>query len=149
MREVSGDLWSFYGRETYIVLITTNGSIRKNGKGVMGRGCAAEARLKIPGIERLLGANLQTFGNVLALTDGGYGFFPVKHEWWQDADMELIVKSATQLEKLAQHEDFTGKTFILPRPGCGSGGLQWSQVKPLLIECKLQDNVWVINKSPF
>lgn len=145
-KEVLGDLWTYYGREPYIVLITTNGGLRSNGKAIMSKGCAAEARLKIPGIERLLGAHLQSFGNRLMVTENGYGTFPVKINWWEKADLALIVQSAGELAKMAAHKKFADKIFILPRPGCGVGKLQWSEVKPLLEACQLPDSVWVISK---
>jgi hypothetical protein len=148
MREIVGQLWNYYGLDPYIVLITTNGTIKKNNQAVMGRGCAKEASVKIPGIARLLGAHLSNFGNVLMVTDKGYGTFPVKHNWWDEtADPALIMQSATALAKMIQHEDFAGKTWILPRPGCGVGQLQWAQVKPMLERCGLPDNIWVISKS--
>jgi hypothetical protein len=149
MRIVQGELWSFYGHEPYIVLITVNGDVKPNGKNVMGKGCAAEARLKIPGIEKLVGANIQTFGNKVLLTDDGYGTFPVKNHWWEKADMELIVRSADDLRRFAESDTFKKKTFLLPRPGCGSGGLVWSEVKAVLEACHLPDNVHVISKSVF
>ena len=148
MKEIQGNLWTFWGREPYIILITTNGTIKKNNHAVLGRGCAKEASIKIPGIARLLGAHLLNFGNKLMVTDRGYGTFPVKHEWWSEkADPELIVQSATDLAKMVQHPDFAGKTWILPRPGCGVGQLKWSEVKPLLETVELPDSVWIISKS--
>jgi hypothetical protein len=147
LKEIVGQLWDYFGREPYIVLITTSGSLRKNGKAVCGRGCAAEARIKINGFEKLVGAHIQNFGNVIMLTDRGYGVFPVKHEWWQEADPKLIAQSANQLVKIIKHEDFTGKTFLLPRPGCGAGGLQWPHVRPILEAAGLPDSIWVISHA--
>lgn len=144
---ITGDLWTYYGRENYVVLITTNGNVKKNGKAVLGRGCAKEATLKIPGIEKLVGASIQNFGNVPFITDRGYGTFPVKHNWWEPADLKLIAASAEHLKKFIAHPDFAGKTFILGRPGCGSGGLQWEEVKPILETCNLPNNVWIISRS--
>jgi hypothetical protein len=141
-------MWKFFGRDGYIILITTSGSRKKNGRAVMGKGCASEARLKIPGIDRLLGAHLDRFGNNVMLTDRGYGTFPTKHQWFDKfADLDLIARSAQQLRKFTEHPDFRGKTFILARPGCGLGGLEWSQVRPLLED--LPDNVHIISKSVF
>ncbi len=149
MREIVGNLWNYYGRENFVVLITTSGSLRKNGKAIMGRGCAKEATLKIPGVEKLVGAAIQNFGNVLLLTDRNWGTFPTKHEWWEDSDPELIRYSAIELSKMTKHKDFANKTFVLPRPGCGQGHLQWADVKPILEECGLGDGVWVVNRDVF
>ena len=39
MKEITGDLWDYYRRPMHTICITTNGTIKKNGKAVMGRGC--------------------------------------------------------------------------------------------------------------
>mgnify|MGYP001580901715 CR=1 FL=1 len=57
------------------------------------------------------------------------------------ADLELIKESASQLAVVAGA--YSNKTFVLPRPGCGNGGLKWEDVKPV-IEPILPDNVHVI-----
>jgi len=138
MKEILGELFDYYGREPYIILITVNGNLRSNGKAIMSKGCAAEARLKIPGIERLLGAHLQKFGNRLMVTENGYGTFPVKINWWEKPTSRSLCNPPANLAKMAAHKKFADKIFILPRPGCGVGKLQWSEVKPLLEACQLR-----------
>lgn len=60
------------------------------------------------------------------------------------ADIDLIVDSAKRLIILADHCDWN--TVILPRPGCGNGGLTWEGVGPIL--SRLLDNRFlVIEKS--
>jgi hypothetical protein len=58
----------------------------------------------------------------------------------EEADLVLIAASARQLRGLA--EDRPEETFVLPRPGCGNGRLDWTVVRPLLLS--LPDNVAVI-----
>jgi len=43
MKEVIGNIWNYYNKGNWIV-ITTNGTIKKNGEAVMGRGVALEAK---------------------------------------------------------------------------------------------------------
>jgi len=55
---------------------------------------------------------------------------PVKHHWRDRADPELIVTSAKQLVQMA--DKFEWHSIVVPRPGCGNGGLTWNDVRPLL-----------------
>ena len=73
MREAIGDLWKL---PCHIRCITTNGYVKPNGCAVMGRGCALEAKGKIPKIDSTLGTCIKKFGNhvyPLALMDGMIG----------------------------------------------------------------------------
>jgi len=65
----------------------------------------------------------------------------VKHKWWEKADLGLIYQSTQELVKVADREDF--KTILLPRPGCGNGGLYWDDVKPA-IDGYLDDRFLII-----
>jgi hypothetical protein len=149
MREAFGDLWDLV-QPTEAIVITTNGTVTKEGRGVMGRGVAFQAKTKIKGIERLLGDYITRDGNhawYLArgseMFDGpqyGIIFMPVKHNWWEKADPELIVRSAQEMVVLADREQhlhgFASHTewanIYMGRPGCGNGKLRWEDVKPLL-----------------
>ena len=152
MKEITGNLWDYYGKPNHVCIVTTNGTVKNNGECVMGRGCAAEAKEKVPGIASCLGAAIRKNGNVfhgyLGAFVGDYNgqklaFFPVKHNWWEKADLVLIKQSTNSLKTWA--EALPEFTFILPRPGCGNGQRTWSEVKPLLEG--LPDNVWVISRE--
>jgi hypothetical protein len=142
MKEITGNLWDYYGKPLTVVLITTNNYVKGNGHAVMGRGCALEAKKKFPGIARRLGEMLQHSKDGLKIVGESLWTFPVKHSWEQPADLELIRKSAAHLGKAAR--DNPRLTFVLPRPGCGNGRLLWLEVAPIL-EPLLPDNVWVID----
>ena len=150
MKEITGELWDYYGKENFVVCITTNGTVKKNGEAVMGRGCAKEATERLPRIAKRLGASLNTIGlqffepvNLGNEWTDPIALFPVKYNWWEQADLELIKKSASQLRDRALA--WPNCTYILPRPGCGNGRLTWDQVKPVIDF--LPDNVWVISKE--
>ena len=138
MKQIVGDLWHYYRKPGYVICITINGTVKKNGEAVMGR----QAVVRIPGVAKTLGWLLRENGNHVQWLDRrpGVMFFPVKHEWEEQADPKLIIRSAKELGRLAVLHDFT---FVLPRPGCGNGGLHWRKVKSLLRV--LPDNVWIIS----
>lgn len=142
MKEIHGELWDYYKQPYIVICITTNGFVKNNGRAVMGRGCAKEAALRIPQFPALLGYHIKREGNVpMRLPGEPILTFPVKHVWWAEADLELIRKSAEFLKGC--NPDYT---FVLPRPGCGNGRLDWPTVKRVLDEVGLPDNVWVISR---
>ncbi len=141
MIEVTGDLWTYPADYR---LITTNGTVKKNGECVMGRGCAFEAKRKYPHLAKDLGELIQAYGNrVWGFPNTNLISFPVKHNWYEKADLELIKRSTKQLEDIARLD--YGITYVLPRPGCGNGGRKWEEVKPIV--SILPDNVHVITKG--
>ena len=124
MIEVVGNLWEY---PADVRVITTNGTVKKNGECVMGRGCALEAKQRFPTISGVLGDALRRGGNhVYWLYGGEHGAiifsFPVKHEWHQKADIDLIRQSAEEISGLIPKWI---KVVVMPRPGCGNGGLTW------------------------
>lgn len=153
MLDVIGDLWE-YSRNCDAVVITTNGTVKKNGQAVMGRGCAAEAAKRYPWLPERLGKMLTASGNELFLfyvsPEQGVTMplvtFPVKHNWWEKADWGLIVQSTKNLAVLATIREW--KRIVMPRPGCGNGQLEWSDVRPL-IDSILDDRFHVITWEAF
>lgn len=127
------------------ICITTNGSVKKDGTAVMGRGVAQVARDQFVGLDARLGYELKKKGNrVFSMGWQGKYFmltFPTKHNWNEVSDIELIKESCTQLMEAM---DILGlEEVYLPRPGCGDGGLDWEDVKPE-IEPLLDDRVTVV-----
>jgi hypothetical protein len=157
MIEVKGNLWTY---PADVLVITTNGTVKKNGECVMGRGCAKEAKDKCSGwnLAKHLGDLITEKGNhVHFLYSIGQQdmvdvySFPVKHKWMEKADIELIKRSAHELvhEMIGMPSDKgylvseTTSVILLPRPGCGNGQLKWEDVKPVL-EPILDDRFHVI-----
>lgn len=148
MIETTGNLWAYPAQ---VVCITTNGFVKANGTCVMGRGCAREARDRFRGIDKHLGDLIKRHGNrPMKLQqfqrdpeDSGTWIvsFPTKHVWADKSDPALIVDSATKLVAMA--DKFNWTSVVLPRPGCGNGGLDWDAVRPL-IESVLDDRFTVI-----
>lgn len=129
MIEITGNLWDFYNQVP--ICITTNGTVKKNGEAVLGRGCAKEAKDRFPTLPLELGNLLRTTGNqVYFLEDFALTVFPVKHNWFEEADINLIAKSCQELVSIADQRGWT--KVIVPRPGCGNGRLNWVDVQPIL-----------------
>lgn len=155
MKEIYGNAWDLFDSGQFDVLfITTNGTIKKNGEGVMGRGIAAEAKNRYPDLPAELGDWLKILGNkpsvlkVIGQHSSSPTFlmsFPVKHNWYEQADIELIKASCEFLTKRffigPSYEDWK---FLLPRPGCGNGHLNWEDVKKE-IEPLLDDRFYIVH----
>lgn len=151
MLERKVDFWALAQGVT-ASCVTTNGTIKRSGLGVMGRGIAKQAWGRYPLLARSLGEHLQKNGNVVGCiqsdsTEGGVRrplllAFPVKHQWHEPADLDLIEQSAHQLKAWIQLYNYT--LVALPRPGCGNGQLHWSQVKPVIAPI-LDDRVIVVS----
>lgn len=135
MIEVYGNLWT----EPGVKVITTNGYVKTNGNAVMGAGCALEAANKYKDLPKLLGARIRRDGNhvhhfhVKDKENIVYTLFtfPVKHEWHQIADLTLIERSAIEIMGLSRTLGYNG-SIVIPRPGCGNGGLVWKDVKSVI-----------------
>ena len=133
MREITGDLWTIKADAR---VIPTNGSVRRDGAAVMGRGVALQAKRRHPKLEEAIGAFISAYGNrvyFLFFRDENLVTFPVKHRWQEKAKLKLIENSCQQLVRLTKPRRWW-KRIALPRVGCGNGGLDWKDVKPILEE---------------
>lgn len=131
MLETVGDIWAYAG--TAVIAITTSGSLTGDGRAVMGRGVARQALERFPGIAEVLGALLVIDGNHVIYLGNGIVTFPVEETAWSQPDLRIIARSAAELRLLADRSGW--ERIIVPRPGCGGGGLLWKDVRPLLEPC--------------
>ena len=143
MLNVYGNAWDLMKDPSdYDVLcITTNGFVKNNGRAVMGAGIAKTARDTIPGVDLKLGALLNKHGNRCFRLSPKLATFVVKHNWWEDADLELIKKSCLEITQMA--DKFGWSKVLIPRPGCGNGKLNYSDVEPIL-QANLDDRFHII-----
>ncbi|KAF0218363.1 MAG: hypothetical protein FD174_2980 [Geobacteraceae bacterium] len=130
MIEITGDIWDFLGRA--VIAITTNGRVAKSGGAVFGRGCARQAQERFPDLPLRLGRLLEAHGNHVFYLGCGLVSFPVEESPWALPDLRLIRRSARELKELSDREGW--EMIVVPRPGCGGGGLDWQEVRPLLAE---------------
>ena len=142
MQLIEGNLWKFHTPANWIV-IPTNGSIRHDGACVMGRGVALQAKKRYSDLPYELGQYIRRFGNVVhTFREYGLLSFPVKHKWFEKADLELIEQSAKQLLYVVD------RPIYLPMVGCGNGRLAWKDVKPVL-DKYFDDTFTVVALTPF
>ncbi len=140
MKEVFGNLWDFDG----IFAVTTNGFVKKDGNCVMGRGCAKETALRFGWLPRKLGAAITKDGNhVFYFPEYPLITFPVKHVWWEPADLDLIQQSARELLETIEQSKIN-EAIYNPRPGCGNGKLRWEDVKKILSPILKSDQFHIV-----
>lgn len=151
MIEQRADLWEV-GESCDATCITTNGTITGRGLGVLGRGCALEATYRYAKLQRHMGRQLKMWGNHTRIVIRVPGMqtlvsIPVKHEWYEKADVELITQSLQELVTLTDGMQWS--RVVLPRPGCGNGGLEWETqdggIKALCLSL-LDDRFIVVSK---
>lgn len=129
IREEQKDLWS-PDFDSYWRCILTNGGVNRVGQAVMGAGCALEAALRVPWLSNRYGTQLQAFPlGVYLVVEERLVMFPTKYLFNEKSSLPLIRGSCVQLRELIEG---TEVRIVLPRPGCGSGGLDWGQVKPVV-----------------
>ena len=129
MQEIRGDLWQEHDRGA-VVAITTGGLVDKNGVCAMPRGCARQARDRFEHLAWTLGQQILAHGNHVFDLGRRIVSFPVEESPYQVPDIRLIERSARELVELANYKGW--QRVIVPRPGCGGGGLSWQDIKPKL-----------------
>lgn len=139
MRELVGDLWDFLGQAP--VCITTSALVSRSGQASMPRGCARQARERFPELPQILGGLIRQHGNHVHELGWGLVSFPVEQTPFEVPGLGLIERSCQEL--LALTEQRSWSQVVVPRPGCGGGGLAWSEVRPLL-QRYFDDRFWVI-----
>ncbi|MGV9374263.1 type II toxin-antitoxin system antitoxin DNA ADP-ribosyl glycohydrolase DarG [Nonomuraea sp. NPDC003707] len=131
IREVSGNLL----RDDAQVLVNTVNLV-----GVMGKGIALQFKRAFPEVfatyaEACARGELRPgkiFPVRLAGTDRWVLNFPTKRHWRQRSRLDDIVAGLDDLARLLV--DLEIRSVAVPPLGCGNGGLQWSVVRPLILE---------------
>jgi len=125
--------------------ITTNSMVRKDGRLVMGRGIAQQARDSLVDIDLDFGHLIQelcgTLGEYHILQSTYYPkvwAFQVKYHWADKASLPLLARSVEELKDFAEQHDFE---IFLNFPGIGNGQLNRDDVFPLIAQ--LPDNVTI------
>ncbi len=149
MIEAQGDIWDYaYNEGVDAVCVLTNMTVA-GGRLIMGGGQAREAKSRFPYLPEEWGKEYESWTDFNIRTfDPFQGFIlvslPTKVHPSDDSTLEVINKSLTELVGLAEWEEW--KKVVLPRPGCGLGGLTWDVVKPE-IEALLDDRYIVITNT--
>jgi len=140
MIEVSADMWSYLGKA--VIAITTGGAVSRSGRCAMPRGCAAQARERFPGLDEQLGQLILAHGNHVFCLDHGLVSFPVEATPYEVPSLALIEQSCSELVTLADEKGW--RQVVVPRPGCGGGGLSWGDVRPI-VESYFDDRFIIIS----
>lgn len=147
MREIVGDLWEYH-EKGFWVAVTTNGMVGRAGQLVMGRGTAKGAKDRFPGIDKTLGDLVLQKGNIPFFFPGfRIVSFPVKHAWYEPADLPLVERSAKLIAK-EWKSSYQGIDLYMGRPGCGNGKLKWSWVQPIIEDIFNEDCFVVCEINP-
>lgn len=128
MKQQQGQMWDYQGQA--IIAITTGGVVSKKGHCAMPRGCARQARDLFPQLAAQLGALIQQYGNHVFSLEPMLVSFPVEHSPYEVPCLRLIEQSCQELVQLTNQNKWS--QVIVPRPGCGGGGLSWAEVEPIL-----------------
>lgn len=150
MIELKENIWEAQGPLDYVTVLT-NGTVRKDGQLVMGAGIALEAKKRFPWMPKALGEAIRRNGlKIEIFQQSRIIAFPTKYEVFNPySSIGLIEKSLVELLATIKHwsanPDYlpgfvAGGRILIPRPGCGLGGLHWeNQVKPLLHHYLIDD----------
>ncbi|MDR1396187.1 MAG: macro domain-containing protein [Desulfarculales bacterium] len=121
--------------------------------GVMGRGIALQFKKAFPGNyqaytvackDELVQPGRMFVYDTKELTNPRYIInFPTKRHWRGKSNIEDIKKGLTDLVKVIQKYNIT--SIAIPPLGSGLGGLDWSEVKPIIFAAMSQlENVKII-----
>ena len=168
MRTATGDLWDLVsGDPGSWAVVTTNGCLRADGTLVMGAGIAQQAAARFPQLPAELGRAVAARGNVpAAVLDARMLSWPTKpaaheldgrrHAGWMCAARVrrpecvrevagLVWRNAPLLVALADDLGITSRIYC-PPPGCGLGGLNWSDVGPHVARV-LDDRFTIVQRA--
>ena len=107
-----------------------------NLEGVMGKGIALEFKKRYPKMfeayKKRCDSGEFNIGNLLLYReyDKWILLFPTKNQWRRKSQLSYIEKG---LQKFSDNWDKLGiDSIAFPALGCGNGGLDWNEVKPLM-----------------
>jgi len=147
MIEREGDIWEC---EADWICIPTNGDLRANKSAVMGAGLAKQAAMLCRNVDVALGMLIAKNGNhtqslgTWVVKGVAYRLiaFPTKNAWRAPSDLDLIRRSAKELNGLLLGD----AVVALPRVGTGCGQLGWGVVRPVLMEELPEARFMVVSK---
>lgn len=135
MLERTGDIWAHAdGENVDAICVLTNMTVA-GGKLIMSGGNAREARTHYPILPELWGQRyMNPSERKLAIYTPDSGphvvAFPTKVHPSDNSKMDLIEECARELVVMANDNGWA--QVVLPRPGCGLGGLKWEEVREVI-----------------
>ena len=151
------NIWNVFDRSS-LFLITTNASITREGRLVMGAGIAGQACERFPTLPEIWGQKIRSlpqyrgddtlYGILLPLKTHSLpdtlGAFQTKGPWWERARLDLISYAVAQLASYARYVLEEHDYIALNFPGIGKGKLARNMVLPWVD--LLPDNVHVFER---
>lgn len=139
MLELYGDYWQF-AKTADCLVFTSNRTLNSRGHLVMGAGIARDFKQHFPHLPALFGKVLTESPDSHLMSTFGYSgdffytivAFPTKEHWKDDSITNYIDRSCSEL--VIHADKYNANKVILTRPGCGLGGLQWEDVKPICLK---------------
>ena len=113
--------------------------------GVMGKGLALDFKKMYPSLASIYthfckAGNLHV-GDPSTLTNssgisGSAVFFPTKNDWRNPSQLIWIREGLIRLAASPTHTQWRKQTrnIHIPKLGCGLGGLEWAEVRPLIVQ---------------
>ena len=141
--KMSFNLKNYWSKED-LLIFTSNGVVKKDGKLVMGRGIARLVRDAFPGIDAIFGKLVKSYGNrpfIVELKENLANSsptfimsFPTKNHWKKSSSLKLIRKSRElAVEELNKKKNYLLqkgiKRILCPLWGTENGGLPLSAVE--------------------
>ena len=113
--------------------------------GVMGKGLALDFKKMYPKLASIYRAFCNdghlTVGDPCILTNrggisGSVVFFPTKNDWRNPSELNWIREGLIRLATQPSHTQWRKQTrnIHIPKLGCGLGGLDWADVRPLIVQ---------------
>ena len=107
----------------------------------MGAGIARQVRDKFPGIDLSIGKVVRSLDAKYGVIIGNkIGLFQTKYDWRNSSTCELIQYSTSMLTVIANNNQ--AKRYDMTFPGCSNGGLQKSQVLPIVSLLPNNVHIW-------
>lgn len=107
-----------------------------NTVGVMGKGIALSFKQRYPKMfeqyKKVCDKHQLTIGKLMLVYEADYWLllFPTKESWRNPSKIEYIEKGLMKFVQTYADKGITSAAF--PKLGCGNGGLDWKEVKPLM-----------------
>ena len=124
---IEGDIFSSPAQ----VIVNTVNTV-----GVMGKGVALSFKKRYPDMfqhyKSICEKRLLTIGKLMLYYEPDYWvlLFPTKENWRNPSKLEYIEKGLMKFVNTYAEKSITSIAF--PRLGCGNGGLDWEDVRPLM-----------------
>ena len=163
MQELHDNIWNYIDIAQHLC-ITTNLCWNQNNRAIMGAGIAKQALARYPDCNKVLGQALKTgISRPIPIAQDNkttIWSFPTKNRfvtsvsqllpqyksvalpapgWMGYSDLMLITSSANHIK-----HSTTG-LVVLPRPGCGKGGLDWQIVREKLSTILDEDRFLIVS----